>query len=183
MYLKQQELCYQAVVWLLSKRCSINTVSTQAQPPLHDAPMRLDDLSDVIAIEQRSYHFPWTLGIFRDCIKVGYHCRVLRLNQQLIGYGVMQVAVDEAHILNLCIDKPHNKRGYARELLSLLLDTAVRGGAVKAYLEARPSVPHAIRLYERAGFERVGVRKDYYESVDGREDALVMVKNLESGSV
>jgi len=157
-------------------------VSTQAQPPLVDAQMRLEDLPDVIEIEQRSYRFPWSLGIFRDCIKVGYHCRVLRLDQQLIGYGVMQMAVDEAHILNLCIDKPHNKRGYARELLSLLLDAAVRSGAAKAFLEARPSVPHSIRLYERAGFEKVGVRKDYYESVDGREDALVMVKNLDSSS-
>ena len=144
--------------------------------------MRLEDLPDVIEIEQRSYRFPWTLGIFRDCIKVGYHCRVLRLDEQLIGYGVMQMAVDEVHILNLCIDKPHNKRGYARELLSLLLDAAVSKGAVKAILEARPSVPHSIRLYERAGFEKVGVRKDYYESVDGREDALVMVKILDSSS-
>ncbi len=144
--------------------------------------MQLEDLPDVIEIEQRSYRFPWTLGLFRDCIKVGYHCRVLRLDQQLIGYGVMQMAVDEAHILNLCIDKPYNKRGYAPELLSLLLDAAVRCGAAKAFLEARPSVPHSIRLYERAGFEKVGVRKDYYESVDGREDALIMVKNLDSSS-
>jgi len=157
-------------------------VSTQAQPLLHDAQMRLEDLPNVIEIEQRSYRFPWTIGIFRDCIKVGYHCRVLRLNDQMIGYGVMQVAVDEAHILNLCIDEPHNKRGFARELLNQLLEVAVRRGAVKAYLEARPSVPHAIRLYERAGFEKVGVRKGYYESVDGREDAVVMIKNLESSS-
>ena len=157
-------------------------MSTQAQPLLHDAQMRLEDLPNVIEIEQRSYRFPWTIGIFRDCIKVGYHCRVLRLNDQMIGYGVMQVAVDEAHILNLCIDEPHNKRGFARELLNQLLEVAVRRGAVKAYLEARPSVPHAIRLYERAGFEKVGVRKGYYESVDGREDAVVMIKNLESSS-
>ena len=142
----------------------------------------MEDLSNVIDIEQRSYRFPWTIGIFRDCIKAGYHCRVLRLDQQLIGYAVMQVAVDEAHILNLCIDEPHNKRGFARELLSQLLEAAIRRGAVKAYLEARPSVPHAIRLYERAGFEKVGVRKGYYESVDGREDAVVMVKNLESNA-
>ena len=142
----------------------------------------MEDLPNVIDIEQRSYRFPWTIGIFRDCIKAGYHCRVLRLDQQLIGYAVMQVAVDEAHILNLCIDEPHNRRGFARELLSQLLEAAIRRGAVKAYLEARPSVPHAIRLYERAGFEKVGVRKGYYESVDGREDAVVMVKNLESNA-
>jgi len=157
-------------------------VSTQAQPPLKDAPMRLADLAEVIDIEQRSYRFPWSRGIFSDCVKAGYHCRVVRLDQNLIGYAVMQVAVGEAHILNLCIDQPYNKRGFARELLGLLLETAISRGAAKAFLEARPSVPHAIRLYERAGFEKVGVRKGYYESVDGREDAVVMVKNLETNS-
>ena len=96
----------------------------------------------------------------------------------LHGYGVMQIAVDEAHILNLCIDREFSRRGYARQLLERLLDLAVKAGAKEAFLEARPSVPRAITLYERAGFNEVGRRKAYYESADGREDAIVMAKTI-----
>ena len=133
-----------------------------------------------MVVEKRNYDFPWSEGIFRDCIKAGYTMQVLRLDLILIGYGVMQIAADEAHILNLCIDKEYNHRGYARALLERLLDMATRAGANVAFLEARPSNPRAIQLYERAGFNEVGLRKSYYESVDGREDAIVMAKTIAS---
>ena len=90
----------------------------------------------------------------------------------------MQVAADEAHILNLCIDRDFNRRGYARALLEKLLGMAERAGAHMAFLEARPSNPRAITLYERAGFNEVGVRRNYYESADGREDAIVMARSI-----
>lgn len=140
--------------------------------------MRITDLRDVMSIENRNYDFPWSEGIFRDCIKAGYTMQVLRLDLVLVGYGVMQVAADEAHILNLCIDKDFNRRGYARALLEKLLGMAERAGAHMAFLEARPSTPRAITLYERAGFNEVGVRRNYYESADGREDAIVMARTI-----
>jgi len=145
---------------------------------VHASVMRMTDLRDVMIIENRNYDFPWSLGIFRDCIKAGYTMQVLRLDLVLVGYGVMQVAADEAHILNLCIDKDFNHRGYARAMLEKLLDMAQRSGAHMAFLEARPSNPRAITLYERAGFNEVGLRREYYESADGREDAIVMAKNI-----
>ena len=140
--------------------------------------MRPTDLRDVMVIENRNYAFPWTEGIFRDCLKAGYTMQVLRLDLVLVGYGVMQVAANEAHILNLCVDKDYNHRGYARSLLEKLLTMGERAGAHTAFLEARPSTPRAIQLYERAGFNEVGLRKAYYESVDGREDAVVMARSL-----
>lgn len=140
--------------------------------------MRITDLRDVMSIENRNYDFPWSEGIFRDCIKAGYTMQVLRLDLVLVGYGVMQVAADEAHILNLCIDRDFNRRGYARALLEKLLGMAERAGAHMAFLEARPSTPRAITLYERAGFNEVGVRRNYYESADGREDAIVMARTI-----
>ena len=142
--------------------------------------MRVTDLRDVMVIEKRNYDFPWSEGIFRDCIKAGYTMQVLRLDLVLVGYGVMQVAADEAHILNLCVDKNFNRRGYARMLLEKLLDMAERAGAHMAFLEARPSRPRAIRIYEHAGFNEVGLRRDYYESAGGREDAIVMAKSIGS---
>lgn len=142
--------------------------------------MHTADLPDVMLVENRNYDFPWSEGIFRDCIKAGYTMQVLRLDLLLIGYGVMQVAADEAHILNLCIDRDYNRRGYARALLEKLLTMAERAGAHMAFLEARPSNPRAIRLYEKAGFNEVGSRRAYYDSFDGREDAIVMARAIGS---
>lgn len=149
-----------------------------ANSTVHASVMREADLPEVMVVEHRNYPYPWTLGIFRDCIKAGYTMQVLRLEGELVGYGVMQVAADEAHILNLCVDKDFSRRGYARGLLEKLLNMGERAGAYMAFLEARPSVPRAITLYERAGFNEVGLRKNYYESPDGREDAIVMARTL-----
>lgn len=153
-------------------------MSANSQPVAHASVMRISDLKDVMVLENRNYAFPWTEGIFRDCFTAGYTMQVMRLDLSLVGYGVMQLSADEAHILNLCIDKEFSRRGYARHLLEKLLDLAERAGAQMAFLEARPSVPRAIQLYERAGFNEVGLRRAYYESAEGREDAIVMAKSI-----
>ena len=154
------------------------TMSANSEAVVHPGVMRVTDLQDVMHIENRNYDFPWSEGVFRDCIRVGYTAQVLRLDLVLVGYGVMQIAADEAHILNLCIDKDYNHRGYARLLLERLLSIAERAGAQMAFLEARPSNPRAIALYANAGFNEVGLRRNYYDSKSGREDAIVMAKTL-----
>lgn len=153
-------------------------MSSTIEPAVRPGIMRVSDLRDVMVVEQRNYEFPWSEGIFRDCLKAGYTMQVLRLDLVLVGYGVMQLAADEAHILNLCVDRDYNRRGYARLLLERLLNMAERAGANMAFLEARPSNPRAIQLYERAGFNEVGHRRGYYESANGREDAIVMAKSV-----
>ncbi len=140
--------------------------------------MRASDLTEVIEVELRNYPFPWSKGIFQDCVKAGYTCQVLRLEGAVIGYAVLQVAADEAHLLNICIDKSYNHKGYARSLLEKMLLLAERQGAHTVFLEVRPSNPRAITMYDLAGFNEVGIRKNYYDTHGGREDAIVMAKNL-----
>ena len=140
--------------------------------------MRSADLPKVAATECANYRFPWSENTFRDCLKAGYRCHVLRFNLELIGYGILQLAADEAHILNLCIDAPFQKRGYARRLLGLLLDISQQQGAHSVFLEVRPSNPRAIELYQLAGFNEIGLRKNYYSARGDREDAIVMAKSL-----
>lgn len=143
--------------------------------------MQLTDLSDVMVLEKRNYDIPWTEGIFRDCIKSDYTLQLVRQELCLIGYGVMQIAADEAHILNLCIDRHFNHRGYAKQLLEHLLGMAEQVNARMAFLEVRPSNPRAMQLYDRAGFNEVGRRSGYYDSKNGREDAIVMAKSIGIG--
>lgn len=153
------------------------------------APMLAGDVPLVDQIEQRNYEFPWTAGIFRDCLKAGYTCRVLRLDDDIVGYGILQVAVGEAHLLNLCVDADRQHRGFARLLLEHLIALSVSQGAQMMFLEVRPSNPRAVRLYEQAGFNEIGTRPGYYKAnpashAHGREDAVVMALSLAlAGSV
>ena len=141
--------------------------------------MRRSDLDAVMAIEYAAYPFPWSVGIFMDCLRVGYRCLVLTEQERICGYGVFSLAVDEAHLLNLCISESERRRGLASRLLGYLMADMARSGADRVYLEVRPSNRPATRLYMRHGFRQIGRRPGYYPHEDGREDALVMVRHLE----
>ena len=145
--------------------------------------MRGSDVPDVVTIERASYQFPWSEGIFRDCLRVGYVCRVVTVNRQVMAYGVMSFGAGEAHILNLCVGEVYRCRGVGRRLLSVLIERATSGGMAEAFLEVRPSNTGAIRLYLSLGFEQVGMRRGYYQAANGREDAAVLRRALRSDAV
>ncbi len=136
------------------------------------------DVPAVVAIERAAYQFPWSEGIFRDCLRVGYVCRVIEAGGEPAGYGIMSMGAGEAHILNLCVHADHRERGLARRMLCDLLDRARAAGMHEAFLEVRPSNHIAARLYHSLGFEQVGVRRGYYQSATGREDAQVLRRIL-----
>ena len=144
--------------------------------------MQPADLKAVAAVERAAYQFPWSLGIFRDCLLAGYHCLVLDVGGSVTGYGIMSVAAGEAHLLNLCVH-PHAQRlGYGRRLLGALLLMATDAQADRVFLEVRPSNQLALRLYSSVGFEQIGVRPAYYQAENGREDAVILAATLKSAS-
>lgn len=150
----------------------------QSAPDVVIRPMTEADVVGVVALERASYQFPWSEGIFRDCLRVGYVCRVVTSAERLIGYGVMSVGAGEAHILNLCVDSACRCQGIGRRMLDYLLDRGAAAGMAEAFLEVRPSNTAAIRLYLALGFEQVGMRRGYYQAVGGREDAAVLKLSL-----
>jgi [ribosomal protein S18]-alanine N-acetyltransferase len=141
-------------------------------------PMRALDVAEVVAIERTSYQFPWSEGIFRDCLRVGYVCRVVTVSRQVMAYGVMSFGAGEAHILNLCVGAAYRCRGVGTRLLAALIERATAAGMAEAFLEVRPSNTAAIRLYQSMGFEQVGMRSGYYQAAGGREDAAVLRRML-----
>lgn len=145
--------------------------------------LREGDLEAVIAIERRAYPFPWTLGIFRDCLLAGHHALLALENDTPAGYGVMSIAADEAHLLNLCTAPERQSAGLGRHLLRALLRAARDHRVQRIFLEVRPSNPRAIALYHSEGFNEIGRRPRYYPAENGREDALVMAMELVDGDI
>ena len=136
------------------------------------------DLDRVMRIERACHIAPWTGKIFRDCLDVGYQCVVMEHSHAVIAYGVLSIAVNEAHIFNLCVDPANQRQGYGRNMLNYLIEMSRLGNANSIYLEVRPSNEGAIALYKDLGFSEVGVRKRYYPSEGGREDALILARDL-----
>lgn len=152
-------------------------------------PMQALDLHSILEIETGAYQYPWSNGVFMDCLQAGYCCWVIEEHQRVKGYGIMQVIADEAHVLNLCIDSSRQGMGLGRRLLRQLMQVAAGHFAQNMLLEVRPSNKVAIGLYYSEGFNQIGRRSKYYpnhkqsnrhEGSGNREDALVLICPLDS---
>jgi ribosomal-protein-alanine N-acetyltransferase len=141
-------------------------------------PMNLHDLDEVLAIEYHAYPFPWGRGNFADSISSGYSCWVCRVGGELVGYRVLMLAVDEAHLLNICVAEKYQGKGHGARLLRDAMRAGRQGGASSLLLEVRPSNEKALALYRHFGFEQIGLRRGYYPAQPGREDALVLTHPL-----
>jgi len=142
-------------------------------------PLAMVDLDTVMDIESQAYDFPWTQGIFRDCLRVGYCCWCYENDGLIQGYGVMSVAAGESHILNITVRSESQRQGIGGKLMKHFLQLARRHNADIAMLEVRPSNTSALRLYEKLGFNEISVRRNYYPSDNGREDALLLALSLD----
>lgn len=139
-------------------------------------PMQEADVDAVIEIERRAYPFPWTAGIFLDCLRVGYNAWVCVKQGKIRGYALMSYGAGEAHLLNICVDPQYHGLGLGQSLLRHVLRQAGRLGADQMFLEVRPSNVRAVRFYEAMHFAEVGRRKNYYPAARGREDALILAR-------
>ena len=141
-------------------------------------PMTSADVATVMTLENRAYPFPWTQAIFLDCLKHGYSAWVYEQEGKLMGYALMMFVLDEMHLLNICIAPEVQGQGLGSRLLATLERIARAAKAETCFLEVRQSNFSAIHLYLNTGFNEVGVRKGYYPTEFGREDATVMAKTL-----
>ncbi|EJM96752.1 ribosomal protein S18-alanine N-acetyltransferase [Herbaspirillum sp. YR522] len=140
------------------------------------APMTVDDVDAVVEIENAVYSHPWTRGNFLDSLYSGYQARTLRDEHgQLLGYFLVMLAVDEAHLLNISVAQAHQHQGLGRLLLLHASSGARKLGMRRMLLEVRESNSHAFKVYQQYGFTEIGRRKNYYPAVNNaREGAIVM---------
>jgi len=132
------------------------------------------DLDAIMEIEPHIYSHPWTRGNFADSLKSAHSAWVLLHNEKIIGYALMMMVLDEAHLLNLSISQPYQKQGLGRLLLEHMIRIAQALNAANMFLEVRASNISAIALYENIGFNEMAVRRGYYPAHHGREDAILM---------
>ena len=141
-------------------------------------PMDINYLTKVYELELESYDFPWTKEILRDCILYKYDSFVVVLNDNLVGYIISKIAYPETHILNLTVKKNFRKKGIGKALIELIISDARLRNSENIILEVRANNTDAQSLYKKLNFEVIGIRKDYYESKNDREDAYVLNLNL-----
>lgn len=143
-------------------------------PPLR--PMRLTDLSAVLIIERQVQFAPWSETLFRDGLERGHDCLVLTdTHDQPVAFSVVQYILDEAHLLNIAVDPTQQGRGLGRQLLQALLEKAAARSCSTVFLEVRAGNRRAIDLYNRAGFNEIGLRKNYYPAPAGGKEHAVMM--------
>ena len=128
-----------------------------ARPHAEVRAMRREDLPGVAALERAAYDFPWSEGIFGDCLKAGHPAWVLWVEGEMAGYGVLSVAAGEAHVLNLCISQNHRGLGLGRHLLRRLLDVARWNGAEDDERHAACPRPMRLRSPARAHQSRLAM--------------------------
>ncbi len=157
-------------------------------------PMRVEDISEIRAIEVRSFTLPWSETAFRREIEEMPHSRLLVAEvsgragragwpgrkeageEGIVGYACWWEVVDECHITNVTVSPDFRRRGAGKFLLEGILDDARRRGSLRATLEVRAGNEAAIAMYEKFGFASVAMRRRYYP--DNGEDALVMWREI-----
>lgn len=152
---------------------------SKARKQLNFTEMTSDDIEEIITIENSVYTHPWTQGIFHDCLKVAYDCYVLKNTQdKIVAYLIISIAANEMHILNICIHPDYQGRHLGSQLVEKCHQLALQKKTKQCFLEVRPSNKIAIKLYTNHGYQQVGIRKNYYPTLEGREDGIVMKKIL-----
>lgn len=153
---------------------SLHPSGTQA-PEVRFEKLTPDRLDALLDIEFSAYSHPWSRGNFTDALASGYECQLLMAGEQMLGYFVAMMGVDEVHLLNITVAPAFQRQGWARVLLDALALWARGRNAQWLWLEVRASNLRAQHIYETHGFRRVGERKRYYPAAHGqREDAIVM---------
>jgi ribosomal-protein-alanine N-acetyltransferase len=140
--------------------------------------MAESDLAAVTMIEQGTQEVPWNIAMFMDCLRVGYQGFVVEREEQVIGFAILASAAGESHILNLAVSPLEQRQGIGFWLMQQILSGLRQQGVNLVFLEVRASNVKAQKLYKKLKFSEIGQRKNYYQTKQGREDALVLSLNI-----
>ena len=175
----RQELTQAALAPEGAKAPEASEVTEAMRNAVTLAPMTNAHLDAVMAIEQTAYSHPWSRGNFRDSINPLFEAHCLWFEEELLGYFLAMRGFEEMHLLNITVALARQGQGWGHMMLDALSLISRNVGAQTLWLEVRQSNARALQVYERYGFVRVGLRKDYYPAGrQQREHAVVMSLKL-----
>ena len=137
-----------------------------------------EDLDEIVNIENKSHLTPWTKKNFTDADNANNLFKVLKSESNIIGYYIALFAAEECQLLNITVRLELKKKGFGQLMLKNLVEECRKKKIINIFLEGRASNSSAIRLYEKNGFNEIGIRKNYYKVPDGQEDAILMGLSL-----
>ncbi|MGV3344905.1 ribosomal protein S18-alanine N-acetyltransferase [Enterobacteriaceae bacterium LUAb1] len=137
-----------------------------------------DDLPQALAIEQRSQSFPWSAETFFSNQGEHFLNFCLHRDKQMRAFAITQLVLDEATLFNIAVDPAVRRQGMGYQLLGHLITELEKRNVQTLWLEVRESNQGAIALYDMLGFNAVTVRKHYYPTTTGRENAIIMALPL-----
>ena len=140
--------------------------------------MKEEDLPVVLELEEQLFTSTWKLDDFLYELNENPFSQmfVLEENSEIIGYMGLWIIFEQAQLTNLAVNKKYQGQGYGRKILDEGIKMCQDAGCEIMTLEVRQSNIPAKSLYSSMGFEKVTVKKDYYQ--DNHEDADVMMKGL-----
>ena len=129
-------------------------------------------------IHTQSQYNPWSYATFADCTTAPYYCVLAYDEDVVVGYAIVLEVVDEATLMDIAVDVLYRGQGVGKKLVEHVKKQSTNNGMASMWLEVRVSNEAAIKLYEKMHFEPIEVRKHYYQSETGKEDALIMKSEL-----
>ena len=117
---------------------------------------------------------PWSFATFADSFKTPYYGVFAYEDGQVIGYAIMLEVLDEATLMDIAVAQSTRGKGVGKALLDLVIRTSCHHLMREIWLDVRESNHTAIGLYLSRGFEHIDIRKNYYTTATGKENALVM---------
>ncbi len=140
-------------------------------------PLEGADVDAVMALEKQLQSHPWRRSSYDDCLAGRHHCWLAEHDGTLVGFVVVTWAAGDAELLNIAVASSYQRQGVGQALIDLMIDQ-VRPFASMVFLEVRISNHSAIAFYEREQFFELGQRPNYYPTARGREDALILARQL-----
>ncbi|WP_144395444.1 ribosomal protein S18-alanine N-acetyltransferase [Pleionea sediminis] len=138
-----------------------------------------EDIARVLVNETCAYPVPWGKQALIDSLDPQYDFFVAELDEQIVGHLIVQVILDESHLLNLCLHPRYQGRGLGKQMMQYWLDSSRSQTIHQLLLEVRESNTKALKLYESMGFQKLSVRKNYYPLPDNqREHGVVMSQSF-----
>uniref|UniRef100_UPI0040483CA4 ribosomal protein S18-alanine N-acetyltransferase n=1 Tax=Rheinheimera sp. TaxID=1869214 RepID=UPI0040483CA4 len=133
------------------------------------------DISRLVKIEQHANPYPWQQHAFVSSFADSYFSyKLLDDSDEIQGFYFAQLILEQLELFNICVASDMQGRGYGKTLLQHFLQEGRSRGATEAFLEVRSTNHNAIALYEKCGFSKTGVRKNYYVQGDNKADAILM---------